>query len=225
MQYLKRFDNEEEYIAFLESRQMVRPNVSLIKDTSAIYFNKLLPFGVYIQHKDGGLHTESEWVSKGFANSDANGVAIIDNDAQFVIAKTHFTGAWSSDTSGLVDGLPTLDTTNARVDYNGPSNTRMMLATDASGAAYKCSTYKFPNGKYGYLPSGGELVIAYKYKDAVDSAMTAIGGSDMKQFNAMWASTQSGATGAFQLGWNSTIKFDTQTKSYTNTIRPFSLLY
>ena len=44
--------------------------------------------GVYIQHVNGSLYTESEWTAGGYSNDSANGVAILSETVHaFVIAK------------------------------------------------------------------------------------------------------------------------------------------
>lgn len=149
------------------------------------------PNGVYIQHIDSKLYTADEWTAKGYANEDANGVAVIADEAKFVIAKNDLGQmAWSSNTSSLVKGiLATTDSATAITDFAGYDNTQLMLATDTSGAGYSCANYTFPNGKKGYLPALGELDVVSANKLEIDALMTKIGGTTLQYMN-YWSSTQ-----------------------------------
>jgi hypothetical protein len=202
---------------------MDRPNVTLVKETEKIYYVNKFPIGVYIQHINGALFTNDEWLEKGYDSSVANGIAIIDDAAQFVMSKTTGMAAWSSDTTNNVEGLAALDSANAKIDYKGYSNTQLILKTDTSGAAYRCSNYTFPNKLKGYLPSAGELLIAYKYKATIDAIRSSLGLSAFPL--RLWTSTQSSADDAYQQEWDSDGGISTQSKNHTsNSYCPFSIL-
>lgn len=197
MTYLKEFATQAEYDAFVESGAMVKPNVSLVNEPFGVFYTKrpekvLPPNGVYIQHIDNKLYTTEEWTAKGFSNDEANGVAVVAEEAQFVIAKNNISDAmrWSSDVSTLVDGMfTTNDSVIAKTDFAGQENTALMLATDTSGAGFSCANYTFPNGQKGYLPALGELDVAQKNKSAINAMMTAIGGNAFN-LDRYWSSTQ-----------------------------------
>ena len=101
----------------------IQPNVVLVGDEARILYNvePQLPKGAFIQHIDGKLYTTDQWSAMGFTNDEANGVAVISDNAKFVIAKTSFDAiAWSSDASKAVEGVmltSTLET--AKTDYAG----------------------------------------------------------------------------------------------------------
>lgn len=202
MIHLKEFNTTEEYNAFVESGQMKRPNVSLVNEPFTTYYNKYIPLGVFIQHIDGTLYTEADWTSGGFGNDAANGVAVVTDNARFVIAKSDLEQmAWSSNTSTAVDGIMlTSDEATAKTDFAGYNNTQLMLATDTSGAGYSCANFTFPNGDKGYLPALGELNEAYANKSKIDSLMTKIGGSKF-QSGYYWSSTQYSSIKSWELVW------------------------
>lgn len=202
MKYLKKFATAEEYAAFVESGQMKRPNVSLVEEPFTTYYNKYIPLGVFVQHVDGTLYTEDDWTSGGFSKDAANGVAVVTDNAMFVIAKTDVERvAWSSSTFNAVDGIMlTEDKATALTDFAGYNNTQLMLDTDTSGAGYLCANFSFPNGDKGYLPALGELQEAYANKSKIDSLMTTIGGSKL-QSNYYWSSTQSASSQSWTFGW------------------------
>ena len=168
--------------------------------------------GVYIQHVNGALYTESEWTAGGYANSDANGVAVLGSDVSFVISSKRMyncLGGYGKTISGIVS---TSSSSTAVLDIDGIGNTQKIIEqldgyTDSQGvsgapAAEACAAYTFPNGKKGYLPALGEWQIAYNNKTAVVSAMSLIGGSisigpnlTSTEYNAgqMWTLTWSSA--------------------------------
>lgn len=224
MKYLKLFQTQEEYDAFLESEAYVIPNVSLVKGSNSIKYNVLL--GVFIQHVDGSLYTTDDWIGGGFANDKANGVAVITPNASFVMAPNRLSGKqWSSDTSTVVNGVAVASTAgDAALDLDGKSNTAAFIAENAgtsTAAAPSCANYVFPNGANGYLPSLGELKIAHAHKDEVDAALTVIGSTAASEF---WSSTQASADKAWTLNWK-TGAAASKTKSYSDKlVRPFTSL-
>lgn len=225
MKYLKKFATAEEYAAFVESGQMKRPNVSLVEEPFTTYYNKYIPLGVFVQHVDGTLYTEADWTSGGFSNDAANGVAVVTDNARFVIAKSDLGRmAWSSNTSTAVDGIMlTSDEATAKTDFAGYNNTQLMLATDTSGAGYSCANFLFPNGDKGYLPALGELNEAYANTSKINSLMTKIGGAKL-QSNYYWSSTQYGSSLSWGLNWGSG-RTDGNNKNYTYYyVRAFSAL-
>lgn len=159
---------------------------------------------IYIQHIDGTLYTTDEWTAGGYANDQANGVAVVCASSSFVIAKTNTSNSvrWSSDASNSVEGiLTTMTTSEAMTDFAGAANTALMLATDTSGAAYFCNNFTFPNGAKGYLPALGELNIANKNKASIAAALTLIGGATLKG-DTYWTSTQYSKNRAWTLDFD-----------------------
>lgn len=182
---------------------------------------------IYIQHIDGSLHTSAGWSQRGFSQSDANGVAVISENVSFVIGKNDIGKiAWSSD-GGMVEGMNSYTEEQATVDFNGKGNTELMLSTDESGAAHACDSFIFPNGKKGYLPALGELLIVSKLISHIESILITIGGSKFSSDASLyWSSSQASESNAWQ--WkpdrNGSSRGVSMAKRYTSNIRPFTTL-
>lgn len=179
----------------------VQPNVVLAADTGKVSYNVPItyPKGVYVQHIDRTLYTEEEWTAKGFGDDVYNGIAVVTDNAKFVVAKYELGSmmTWLSKTSTLVDGiLTTNDKEVAKKDYAGHHNTQLMLATDTSKAGYSCANYEFRNGAKGYLPAAGELYECYKNRATINSIISKIGGQTIDNI-ALWSSTQADSNNAF----------------------------
>lgn len=198
MKYLRKFETEAKVKMFDQ------PNVVLVSDTGEVKYNVPMTSGVFVQHVDGSLWDYSEWTAKGFTLDQVNGIAVIDENARFVIAKTNIGNyiGWSSNNTTLIDGVYTsTNKTTAQADYDGANNTALIAATDISEAAYLCSNYTFPNGQHGYLPSLGELTVVLKYQSQIIWTIDAIG-AETYYSNYYWSSTQYDATHAWVLGWS-----------------------
>jgi hypothetical protein len=191
--------------------------------------------GVYIQHKDGSLYTESEWTAGGYANSDANGVALLsETHPGFVIAKQDASsstlpwGGYGKTITGIVSST---DSAVALLDFDGIGNTPKIIEqcagyTDSSvtgaPAAEACAAYTFPSGQKGYLPALGEWKIASDNKSAVDSAMALIGGTEVKA-QYYGSSTQKGSSYNWILNWGTNLISDSW-KQNKNGVRAFAAL-
>ena len=192
--------------------------------------------GVYIQHVNGSLYTESEWIAGGYANSDANGVTILSETMPaFVIAKQDASSSdlmWGGYNKTIGDVVTTTSNASAIIDNDGVGNTSKIIEQlngyndgDVTGApaAEACAAYTFPNGKKGYLPALGEWKYAYDNKTAVQSATKLIGGTTMKS-DYYWSSTQYNAQASWTLNWSDGSMGNYRNKSYTNDVRAFSTL-
>lgn len=224
MKYQRKFETQAEVSNWQMTDECVKPNVVLVGDTGAISYNLSHLRDVMIQHIDGSFYTTDEWSANGFANEDANGVAVIGDNAKFVIAKTSLgTKAWSSDTSKAVEGVMlTRDLATAKTDYAGEANTALIVVDDTSGAAYSCANFTFPNGAKGYLPALGEWNEAYAYKADINAAMTLIGG-DVIATGPHWSSTQYNVSEAWTFNWNNG-SVTGYNKEYSRYLRTFTSL-
>lgn len=228
MVYLKKFATEEEYNSF--KRNPVKKYVSLISATGEVKYDKGIPEGVYIQHIDGSLYTTDDWTAGGFSNDLANGVAVVASQCGFVVAKTDISSSstkwYSSDIA--VDGLfTTADEAVALVDYNGVTNTQVIISQLSSGAAYSCANYEFPNGQKGYLPALGELAVMRDNIGLVQSALGLIGGDYVLtgvNTNRYWSSTQGSDTKAWFLFGNASFGVANTPKTNYAFIRAFAAL-
>lgn len=191
MKYLKKFDTEEKMIAWQKSKDFASPNLVLVNNK--INYNVQSLSGVFIEHIDGTLYRPNTWQDIGFANEKANGIAVIDERASFVVAKNALDNrfAWSSETDTLIDGVTTTNNSEeAKLDYNGYENTLKIGETDTIGAAYTCLNYLFPNGNTGYLPSVGEWYVLFDYIDDYISAVNLLGEAFADNGQIYWLSTQ-----------------------------------
>lgn len=191
--------------------------------------------GVYIQHVNGALYTESEWTAGGYANSDANGVAILSETVPaFVIAKENASSStirWGGYGKTVPDIVTATSSATAVLDYDGAGNTPKIIEylagtndgyVDGAPAAEACAAFTFPNGKKGYLPALGEWQGAYNNKTAVVSAMSLIGGTAIKS-DYYWSSTQYASNRSWPLGWGYGY-LDSSSKYDGNYVRAFAAL-
>lgn len=225
MKYLRKFETEADVQDWQMSEECVKPNVVLVGDTNGVNYNIIPLSGVIIQHIDGSFYTTSEWSANGFANDQANGVAVFAPNSKFVIAKTSLGKmAWSSDTSNAVEGVMlTSDSTTAKTDYAGAANTALIAVDDTSGAALACANFTFPNGAKGHLPALGEWVSAYAYKSDINAAMALIGGTAIPEAGH-WSSSQYSAARAWDLFWGNGNTYDFSKDTASINVRAFSAL-
>lgn len=202
----------------------IYPSVVLDEATGKVYYN--LFSGVRIQHIDGTLYTIDEWTAGGFTADQANGIAVSDYRCAFVMAVQPLSTKmiWCTDTQNAVPGLPLLDTTEAKKDYNGVDNTRKMLAVDTSGAAYGCANYVFPNGKKGYLPAAGECNMTAFWRTSIQNAITLLGGT-VAWTSTSWTSTQADTWCAYEKGGtNINVSSSNGNKNGPEYVWPFTTL-
>ena len=161
--------------------------------------------GVYAYYADGSMSTTG--------TSTAIGVAVITSNSAFVIDKTIIPradgstnvqyGGYNKDLTGAA--MITTNGTAAKTDFNGQQNSANIAAalrgvSDGSrtGSAAEDCQSRF-NGK-GYLGSLGEWWDAYQNKTAVNSMMSAIGGTAIESY--YWTSTlYNTSTYSWGLGW------------------------
>ena len=183
------------------------------------------PVGASIYGIDGKFYSADEWTSAGKSNSDAVGVAVSNGEHSFVIHPTAEQAdiRWSN-TSVLIDGVfTTEDRATAKSDFAGESNTAAILAAVQAGtmadapAAQYAAGITFANGKKGYLPSAGELTLAYTVLSDINSCMTAIGGTQFDMDGKYyWSSTQGTAGNVWF--WNGSDLYIYGTGKYSKCI-------
>jgi hypothetical protein len=224
MIYLKKFETDIEKDAWQKSTNHVYPNAIFVHSPTHVEYNIPPLRGVFIQHTDGTLYRTDEWKAKAFANDAANGIAVVDDRASFVIAKEALSGnaTWSSDMVNKIEGVTTaLKEEDARADYRGYENTLEIAKTDTKGCAYLCVNYSFPNGAAGYMPAAGEWNIVLENWDAINSAMTIVGAAILQVGVYYWTSTQYNSSSA----WIARdFKITPNLKNYGWWVRPFTRL-
>lgn len=214
MKYLKKFATEADVM------MSIKPNVVLIKDSGKVLYN-VMPNDVFIQHIDGTLYTEDKWTAGGFTRTEANGVAVLDERASFVMSRGLLSDAiqWTTDTPTLIEGvLASSDVNVAKTDYAGFSNTQI-IASDTTSAAYACSSYTFPNGQKGYLPSLGEILVSYDYKTKITSLFNKYFGWTIQTYVTLWSSTQVDADKVWGVNW----KYDGSISKWEKTYNGLDL--
>lgn len=203
-------------------------SIAFIKDSGKIYTHGeeyesvnwgeiKYPNGVYVYTNKGELVNPEEWDT---ANNDsAVGVAVIDDNCQFIIDKSLpmvNSIAWSSTLYGtdIADLTNYTDASTAQTDYAGQSNTDIIIAQSASenssnNAAHYCYEQTL-NGQHGYLPAAGELYTLWENKTEVNNALTTIGAITIDTaFNNLyssgyhypWSSTEYSSNPAWYLYW------------------------
>ena len=143
---------------------------------------KYTPIGIYILDTDENLTTVNNWDTAN--NSKAVGVYVGTENSKFIIAPTGNNetiqwGGYGTTISGIVTSS---DTTTAKKDYAGETNTDKIIAQLGTGnapAAEYCRNYTFKNGNKGYLWSLGEALDAYNNKSEINKAMEKIGGASV----------------------------------------------
>lgn len=178
-----------------------------VSRTVAMTYTKIAN-GVYIYDNEGKLTATGSWNTSN--NSKAVGVAVVSDNCSFVIDKTNSNSgiAWG----GYGTDIPNLDnitdSSQAKLDYDGKSNTDKIIASlgsSTSNAAGWCRSKSITvNGsvRYGYLPSLGEWQTAYNNKSVIDSALSTIGGTAMLT-GYHWSSTEYSSDVAWYLLWSS----------------------
>lgn len=171
-----------------------------VKSTSASctcnYFEKT---DIYIQHIDGTLYTTDEWTAGGYANNQANGVAVVCASTSFVIARTYEISPaikWGPHNGDIADLSGIGETSMAMSDFDGKGNTEKILAAygDSDSIAKRCAAFTFPNGKSGYLGSAGQTNIALLNLTAINAAMAKCGGRSLT-YSAYYGYATSTITG------------------------------
>ena len=182
--------------------------------------------GVYIQDNKGNLWETEDWDG----SVKPNAVAVIADEAKFLIALTQApsTTTISSFSTATLDKymMAALDSDVAKADYNGAGNTAniMKLPQRTDYAANYCSTYILPDGNTkGYLPSLGQLNLAYQNKEAVNAALSKCGAAMFEDY--YWSSTFAGVNGSgrscWTLRWNGGIVSYDYVSHYYH-VRPFA---
>ena len=172
------------------------PNTDIadsVSKTATIAYEEIKN-GVFAYYSDGTILPYSQ------ATTGAIGVAVIDDDACFVIDKTDAArniafGGYDRDLS-MWNIVIASTAATAKTDFDGYRNTTKLIS---ACAGYTDSSYSITgapaaeacrqqfSGK-GYLPALGEWNVAYKYKTDITSMMSKIGGTAITE-SYYWAIT------------------------------------
>ena len=177
-----------------------------------------LPMGIYILDTNGNLTTANNWDTAN--NSKAVGVYVGTENSHFVIAP-HLSNKEWGDSGTTISGIATSgDYDKIIKDYSGESNTDHIIAQLGNGnapAAEYCRNYTFKNGKKGYLWAAGEAIDARENNDAINAALSRIGGFNMGS-RPYWTSSQANASSAWKCS-TSDYTFSREYKSLSLQVR------
>lgn len=187
-------------------------------DSQFVLVFTYLPFkggiveGAYILGSDGNLYIKDDWDNHS-SEVEAEGVAVVTPESQFVIAteeeKTEFCTKLE-----VTDNIVTTSViSEAILDYKGKYNTKQYIAQyglDNCPATEICRNY-IANRNVGYIPSLGQLYLAWTMKSEISSLMSLIGGqaigstllSSGSSYYSLWSSTQHSNVASWALYWDS----------------------
>ena len=153
--------------------------------------------GIFIQDIYGRLHTQDEWDG----TQIANGVAVLTNECEFVMALNWDRGSGIAWGGGYTD-IPELNNFSsagtAATDLDGITNTAKIISaigTTNDGhrngtVAADCSAFLFPNGKNGYLGSAGEWSAVINNLTEIENILTLLSGVRLGTYYTYWTSTE-----------------------------------
>ena len=188
--------------------------------------------GVYIEDVNGKLWTESEWNG----SVAPNGVAVVTNECQFVMAlellpENYKWGGRGTAVSGIAT---TTAKATAVTDYNGKTNTETIInalkgVTDdynstGAPAAEACVSYVFPNGKNGYLGSMGEWKAIIDNTGLINTALSKVIGKNGLWDGGSWTSTQYNGNNAWLVSVGTELTYAANYKSDSMNVRPLTTL-
>ena len=187
-----------------------------IRDINIIYEKQ--PLGIFIQGISQKLYTTDEWNNQEIPN----GIAVLTDQCKFVMALEH---------------IPHLDLVGDRYtypdlpisygpsnDYNGYYNTDKIIEAYGSSkylAAGACKNYLFGNMAKGYLGAAGEWQVARQNKEDLNSALTLIGGTTMKE-GGYGTSTEYSSSLVWEQWFDSDSYLDYYSKNRHYYVRAFS---
>lgn len=219
MKYLKKIKSLSERYFVID-----KPNLVLLDATKKVLYN--IDVGnVFIQHIDGRLFSVDEWNANGFSTDVANGAAVIDSRASFVVAKEDIGEklVWSTE-AVLIDGV-SIGINN----YSGLEDTEILVASGICPAAEACNNYIFPDGSKGYLASAGEWKVFNDYLEELIEVFNVIGGYNINSPHTSryyWSSTQNTESYALQYSTRQGVQRGTKNviDEYNGHVRPFKKL-
>ena len=156
--------------------------------------------GVYIFHETLGVQDVEGWDSKN--NDGVVGILVVDGEHRIVFATEESPERlrWTISRGEFNQIIPTIF--KAESDFDGETYCRN-LNSPKFPAAYYCLNYD-KGGQKWYLPSAGELCLAYEYLDDIQTAMDAVGG---QEFMTEWVASRNNRP--LPVYWSSTEQSET----------------
>ena len=191
-------------ISFTELMRYDSTNAVTVQQNSGIAQEAQVPSnGVYIQDVNHKLWKIEDWDG----SVKPNAIAVMSGSIKFLVALTQRSSTMQlgsrycepienhmAETSSLIA---------AKTDYDGVGNTAKILQVQPSAtyAAGYCDSFVFPDGKTkGFLPSLGQLRLAFQNKTNIDAALAACGGTAMST-EYYWSSTFRGLYDIYRRFW------------------------
>lgn len=181
-----------------------------------------------------------DWPSRAAANY-AIGVLVVSGNQRFIVAPTEAASPlkWASATSVDIPNLTNITAKDAAAsDFAGKANTAAIIAGSTSAAVTNtdqyaagfCNKYSrldskshgIPAGSW-YLPTLGQLLIMYAYKNQIKHALSLIAGSSAPVDANYWSSTEYSAGNAWLLLFSAGGMYYTN-KSSEFRVRPVAAL-
>lgn len=181
-----------------------------------------------------------DWPSRA-ASKYAIGVLVVSGNQRFIVAPTEASSVlkWASATGTDIPNLTNITSKVAAADdFNGKANTAAIIAGSTSAAVTNTNTYAagfcnthsrvdsknhgIPAGSW-FLPSFGQLLLMYAFKNQIKYALSLIAGSSALQEAYYWSSTEYSAS----IAWNLTFSTGFMNSSYKTTeyrVRPVAAL-
>lgn len=116
---------------------------------------------------------------------------------------------------------------NAMSDFNGASNTEVLVGISAGYTAANAA-HNYNGGVDGtdiqwYLPAAGELGFLISRFNAINAAITAVGGVAVSGSDYFWSSSEHSTNYAYRVGTNDGY-IGQYGKYYTTYVRPFAII-
>lgn len=214
-----------EYEGFVSSGAKTIKSAAAVNSVTIDYVEKT---DIYIQHIDGTLYTTDEWTTGGYANDQANGVAVVCASTSFVIAKESLGKmAWSTSGLDVTDIVSSSTSSVAFLDFDGEVNTNKIISQGiergvTTPAATACANYTFANSKKGYLGAIGQWKIIKDNMSIIKTTINLIGGTSVDVW--CWSSTEYNSSQVWANGQSTQISDYSKTRSDWCSVIPFTSL-
>ena len=104
---------------------------------------------------------------------------------------------WAVDRGVNIPGIPDMDETQAKQDFNGKANTAAIKAYNSDLSDFPAAKYVYNYKTTGtnvgdwYLPALGELYKVYQNQYAINKALLSLGKSKLSNGREYWSSSES----------------------------------
>ena len=194
---------------------------SIYDNVEILYFDNNLPFFSKIYN----------WENLQNEGKTAEAIAITEaGKTIYVSVNADTTGRYLNPSAERSENVCLINYGDAAKDYKGDVNTQIALRTlgfAQAGTTFDyCINYSSANITAGqwYAPSLGEMIILYKYKDAVELALSLINGANELTDYIYKTSTQHNDQGLFYVFDIRTGKISTESCTTKSIVRAFGTL-